>query len=478
MNETTLRQCPYVGLVPYGEEDWEYFFGRETETDLIVANLTAARLTLLYGASGVGKSSVLRAGVAHRLRDQARRNRERSVPPEFALAIFSGWRDDPLAGLARELCDAVGVALGRDMGPPPDRGSLAEACPRWAEEVGGDLFVVLDQFEEYFLYHGREDGEGSFAVEFPRLVNREGLRVNFLVAIRDDAVARLDRFKGRIPRLFDNYLRLHHLDLEAAARAIRDPLARYNERHAREAVVIEDDAGAGSAASDAYRSATARDVAHCRTGPCGSGRADRSAVPPDRHDATVGRGTRERVARAAAPDVRGQAGRRRSDRAHAPRSRDGRARPRGAGRRRRRIPLPRHAHGQQDRAVGGRSCGLCGIASGHPRHRARKALCGRDAHPAPAADAGPPGRRALRDLPRRPRPGHHCVAKTTRVHRGTAGAAAAGRGTQARGAQGHRGSARARTGTLCGTQFQAHRRSIGDRARCRGGRVLGAAGSR
>src|SRR5580698_4604891 len=59
----TRADCPYVGLTPFTEEDAEFFFGRERERRIIAANLRTSRLTLLYGSSGVGKSSVLRAGV-------------------------------------------------------------------------------------------------------------------------------------------------------------------------------------------------------------------------------------------------------------------------------------------------------------------------------------------------------------------------------------------------------------------------------
>jgi predicted AAA+ superfamily ATPase len=67
MIEPKLPEAPYNGLMPYSEEDAPFFFGREREREVIIANLIASRLTLLYGASGVGKSSVLRAGVAHQL---------------------------------------------------------------------------------------------------------------------------------------------------------------------------------------------------------------------------------------------------------------------------------------------------------------------------------------------------------------------------------------------------------------------------
>ena len=58
---------PYKGLAAFEDSDLDalLFFGREREQEIIAANLLAYRLTVLYGASGVGKSSVLRAGVAH-----------------------------------------------------------------------------------------------------------------------------------------------------------------------------------------------------------------------------------------------------------------------------------------------------------------------------------------------------------------------------------------------------------------------------
>src|SRR6516162_4436750 len=75
--------CPYVGLQPYTEDDREFFFGREREQRVISSNLYAAPLTVLYGASGVGKSSILRAGVVPRLQS-ARRT---------AVVYFNQWQD-------------------------------------------------------------------------------------------------------------------------------------------------------------------------------------------------------------------------------------------------------------------------------------------------------------------------------------------------------------------------------------------------
>ena len=56
---------PYRGLAPFEDTELDalYFFGRERDTEIVVANLIASRLTVLYGPSGVGKSSLLFATV-------------------------------------------------------------------------------------------------------------------------------------------------------------------------------------------------------------------------------------------------------------------------------------------------------------------------------------------------------------------------------------------------------------------------------
>jgi hypothetical protein len=228
--DSDVPDRPYKGLMPYSEEDAPFFFGREEDREIITANLLASRLTLLYGASGVGKTSVLRAGVAHQLRQLAQQNLAERGTPEFAVVVFSSWRDDPLAGLADRVQDSVAQALsGRAFEPVPPSRSLTQTLQAWTEQVGGDLLIILDQFEQYFLYHPQEDGEGTFALEFPHAVNSSDLRVSFLVSIRADSLAKLDHFKERIPSLFNNYLRIEHLDREAGRAAIEKPIERYTE---------------------------------------------------------------------------------------------------------------------------------------------------------------------------------------------------------------------------------------------------------
>ena len=101
------RVSPYQGLTPYTEADADYFFGREVESVNIVANLGVARLTILYGPSGVGKSSVLRAGVIHRLQQEAQANFAAGGNPELIPVYFNRWQSAPLQGLTQAIAAAT-----------------------------------------------------------------------------------------------------------------------------------------------------------------------------------------------------------------------------------------------------------------------------------------------------------------------------------------------------------------------------------
>jgi WD40 repeat protein len=211
----TAPPSPYKGLAPFEDSDLDalLFFGRERESEVIAANLMAARITVLYGPSGVGKSSVLRAGVAHRLRQEE----------GVEVVVFSTWTGDPVAAL-------IEAAGGSD-------GSLAAALEDTAANAGGDLYLILDQFEELFLYHPRG---GRFAEQLAEVLRVPGLRVNVLIGIREDAIARLDALKAAIPNLLANRLRLDRLDRTAGEAAIVGPIRRYNTLvDADEAVDVE-----------------------------------------------------------------------------------------------------------------------------------------------------------------------------------------------------------------------------------------------
>jgi WD40 repeat protein len=241
---TASGYMPYKGLMPYEEEDAAFFFGREKWRDTIINNLRANRITVLIGGSGVGKSSVLRAGVVYALQQKASQNREQYGAPKIAVTFFNSWRDEPLPLLRQQIEQDIKAALGpSELEPISSSLPFDQALMEWSQRLGdetgdGKLFVILDQFEEYFLYHNREVEEGAFAAEFSQAVNRPDLPVNFLISLRQDSLYRLDRFKKSIPSLGINQLHLEHLDEDAASDAIRKPVKEFNRRYRQDQLPI------------------------------------------------------------------------------------------------------------------------------------------------------------------------------------------------------------------------------------------------
>jgi len=232
VQDVSAEESPYVGLTFYTEENAAMFFGRDRERTVLISNLRAARLTLLYAQSGAGKSSLLRAGVASKLTELAQRNLRQRGAARNIPVVFNSWRDDPLADLIGEI-QAASMPFLRGAPPPelaPDR--LDNAIEAVSSATDATLLVILDQFEEYFVYRSREVRNRSFADELADCIKRVGLRANFLIAIREDAYSGLgDLFKGRISNVYGNYFHLEHLTREAAREAIEKPVAAFNGLH-------------------------------------------------------------------------------------------------------------------------------------------------------------------------------------------------------------------------------------------------------
>ena len=312
----------------------------------------------------------------------------RELPEEPLVVVFSSWSDDPdgcaLRGGGR------GFRAARRTAPSSTRSRRAQSTR--------DVYLVLDQAEEYFLYHADDGGPGSSPKRCRRCLPRR-LRVNVLVSLREDSLAKLDRFTGRIPGLFANTLRLDRLDRaggegrrRAAGRALRGAHWRGGRRSSR-------------LSSSACSTRWERDRSSRRS--AGSGAVEGAA--------TLARGSRRRTSSSSCSASGRRSVRRGSTDAPRRDARAARRRPahrRGASRGR-----DGRAHA---RAEGHRSDGSSTISS---RRRGRRSPtrssdladfghvseCRADARadgtcPSVASCVGRRGRRgAVRDLPRRPR---------------------------------------------------------------------------
>jgi WD40 repeat protein len=225
-----VSERPFVGLKAYTEDQADRFFGRDRECETLIGNLRGSRLTLLYAESGVGKSSLLRAGLAAELRGRAQRNLEARRTPRLLPVLFSQYSEDPVQGLIDAVAEAARPLVGGL--PPLDPPSIAGVLEQAATAVGATVLVLLDQFEEYFLYQARHADTDRFADEIAACVRRRELNANFLISIREDSYARLgDLFRGRIDNVYANFLHLDHLGRAGGEEAIRGPVDWFNHAH-------------------------------------------------------------------------------------------------------------------------------------------------------------------------------------------------------------------------------------------------------
>ncbi len=166
-----LGVCPYRGLASFRQEDARWFFGRERATDALVAQLRAARDSagpvVLVGASGAGKSSLLRAGLVPALRNGALDDGEFRAGP--ALVMVPG--SDPLAELTRqipELADAVrdpDTPQAMDCKAPQFAERVRESVTEWARRAAPPAarpILIVDQFEETFTLCRDESSRRAF----------------------------------------------------------------------------------------------------------------------------------------------------------------------------------------------------------------------------------------------------------------------------------------------------------------------------
>ena len=217
---------PYPGLRPFERHEADIFFGRESQVDAMVDRLAQHRLLAVTGSSGSGKSSLVRAGLLEAL--------------ETGLLAAAGpvWRfatlrpgGHPMTELAAALLAALGgartpddVALrraGLERGPL----SLIEELRERPLPDGGNLLILVDQFEELFRYQGlagREEAE-AFVALLLASANEGHLPIYVVLTMRSDFLGRCAEFDGLAEAVTDAQYLCPRLSREQTAAAVEGP---------------------------------------------------------------------------------------------------------------------------------------------------------------------------------------------------------------------------------------------------------------
>ena len=245
----------YPGVRPFTPEDAHLFFGRKTDIDKLVRYLRTEDLVVLHGKSGLGKSSLINAGILPLIGERKGR-RKTYTPIQMRFNSYNPRAPRDLFGifnqnLVRET-NILDEIPAKFITPLHAFKSL-ELSQR--ESAPNRYLLILDQFEELFTYPQKEVEAFGHELadlynrrvpsEFRKLIRRERLvneplekllsepgmsewiespvEVKILIAIRSDKFNLLDHLSDYLPEILLNSRILEPLTRKQAKEAIEKP---------------------------------------------------------------------------------------------------------------------------------------------------------------------------------------------------------------------------------------------------------------
>jgi hypothetical protein len=231
----------YPGAQPFSDDDIsrKTFFGRTRESADLANKILANRLVVVYAKSGLGKTSLLNAGVAQLLRN------EKCLPLIVRV-------NDVQHGPCISILEGIRAAAERQVVEyaPGSQASLWHFF-KTAEFWQGDLLLtpilILDQFEEFFTLQSAEaraaflsdlgflvrgvppsttqqtDVDTTKSSELHNELTETPPALRIVLSLREDYLGFLEEAADRIPQILDHRFRLTPLSLEAAVEALTGP---------------------------------------------------------------------------------------------------------------------------------------------------------------------------------------------------------------------------------------------------------------
>ncbi|MEH1163927.1 helix-turn-helix domain-containing protein [Micromonospora sp. CPCC 205539] len=186
------ERCPYQGLAPFQPEQAEWFFGRTHLIDRLLRQIERRPLIGVFGASGSGKSSLLRAGLLGAIAadpQAARRWRVMLMTPT----------DHPLRAMSEQVAKLSGRdvhLIGEDLTAEPAALDLAIRNALAAGPSDARVLLVVDQFEELFTLCADERERGRFIAALLDASRGEDRRATVVIGLRADFLAHVIHHPG------------------------------------------------------------------------------------------------------------------------------------------------------------------------------------------------------------------------------------------------------------------------------------------
>ena len=224
MPGTAASVCPYRGLRTFDEAHAEYFFGREADVQRVLEKLKTSRFLAVIGASGSGKSSLVRAGVLPALRAAATPGNGGPtirvlVPGTRPLTTLAAHlvRLQPGAGMRRTVDDLAS-----------DQRSLNLAASLLLVDRAREerLVWVVDQGEELFTLCRDDRERAQFLGNLLYAASAPDGRTSVILTFRADFYARLAAYPEVAQAVAAHQFLVGPLDAGKLRRVIEEPARR------------------------------------------------------------------------------------------------------------------------------------------------------------------------------------------------------------------------------------------------------------
>jgi WD40 repeat protein len=217
---------PFPGLRPFEEDEAHLFFGREGQSDELLARLRRNRFLAVVGTSGSGKSSLIRAGLLP------------SLHGGFMASGAASWQvacfrpgSDPIGNLAHGLAEVFASADATGIETTLRRSGLGlfEAVREARLPAGQSLLVVVDQFEELFRFKQSVDaGRSGDATAFVKLLleaTAQGeVPLYVVLTMRSDYLGDCAQFRDLPERLNDAQYLIPRMTRDQRREAVTGPV--------------------------------------------------------------------------------------------------------------------------------------------------------------------------------------------------------------------------------------------------------------
>ena len=242
-------QNPWLGLASFTEETRAYFYGREEEIAELARRVQRKLLTILFGQSGLGKTSILRAGIVPKLRPEG-------YCPVYVRLDYSPDAPEPSEQIKQAIFRATEASGHWTQAGVAITGESLWEFLHHRDDVLRDAsgktlipLLIFDQFEEIFTLAQNDDFGRKRAAQFledladlvenraPKALEakmdgdetvverfdftRSDYRI--LIALREDYLAHLEGVKSIMPSITQNRMRLARMTGDQALAAVVKP---------------------------------------------------------------------------------------------------------------------------------------------------------------------------------------------------------------------------------------------------------------